>query len=73
MNETETKTATTIYFTAPEVAQILGVTKRTIYNLITSGRLDAVKVSSGWKISKEAIQAYIDYARTARPSLFRKY
>lgn len=49
-----------ILFTVQETAEILRVKERTIYNYIKSGKLDANKIGKEWKISREALQAFID-------------
>ena len=43
------------YFTVREVAEILKVTERTIYNLIESGELKAVKVGDLWRIPESSL------------------
>lgn len=43
-----------------EVEEILGVTRRTIYNYIENGTLNAVKVGGQWRVTKEALQKLLD-------------
>ena len=49
-----------IMFTTTEVAQILGVTQRTLYNWIKDETLEAVNVNGRWRITKDALQSFID-------------
>lgn len=46
-------------YTITEVADILKVTKRTIYNYIEAGQLKATKVGREWRIRHEDIQAFL--------------
>jgi excisionase family DNA binding protein len=46
-------------FTLDEVADILKVTKRTLYNYVKAGKLPAVKIGKYWRVSEESLQAFI--------------
>lgn len=46
-------------YTLDEVAEILKVTKRTLYNYIKEGTLKAVKMGKSWRVSEESLQAFI--------------
>lgn len=46
-------------YTMNEVAEILKVTKRTLYNYIKAGTLHAVKMGKYWRISEESLQDFI--------------
>ena len=46
-------------FTVDEVADILKVTKRTLYNYIKADKLHAVKMGKYWRVSEESLQAFI--------------
>lgn len=46
-------------YTLDEVADILKLTKRTLYNYIKAGTLHAVKVGKYWRVSSEALQDFI--------------
>ena len=46
-------------FTLDEVADILKVTKRTLYNYVKAGKLPAVKMGKYWRVSEESLQAFI--------------
>lgn len=39
-----------------DVAEILGVTRRTVYNYVKSGRLSATKVGGRWQITETALK-----------------
>lgn len=47
-------------FTLDEVADILKVTKRTLYNYIKAGKLPAVKIGKYWRVSEENLKAFIE-------------
>jgi excisionase family DNA binding protein len=42
-----------------EVAELLGVGKRTVYRLVAAGELDVVKVRSATRIPAAAVQSYV--------------
>jgi len=46
-------------YTLDEVADIMKVTKRTLYNYIKAGTLKAVKMGKYWRVSEESLQAFI--------------
>jgi excisionase family DNA binding protein len=46
-------------YTLDEVAEIMQVTKRTLYNYIKAGSLHAVKMGKYWRVSEENLQAFI--------------
>ncbi len=50
------------YFTPVEVAQRLKVTKQAVYKWIADGRLEAIKVGKALRISKEALEAFLQPA-----------
>lgn len=47
------------HMTAYEAAEIFGVTFRTIYAWVRSGKLQAVKIGKRWYIPKAAINALL--------------
>lgn len=54
-------------FTVEEVAhRYLRVSERTIYRLIDSGQLDAFKVGVQWRITRAALEGYMQ-RNAARP------
>ncbi len=42
-----------------EVAEMLGLTKRTLYSYVKDGRLKAVKIGKFWRVSEENLQDFI--------------
>ena len=46
-------------YTLDEVADILKVTRRTLYNYIKAGKLPAVKMGKYWRVSQDSLQAFI--------------
>jgi excisionase family DNA binding protein len=45
--------------TIDEAKVILKVSKKTLYNLVKSGELHAVKVGRGWRILRGSIEQYL--------------
>lgn len=48
-------------YTLEEVASILKVTRRTIYNYIKNGDLKAVKMGKYWRVSEANLQDFIEH------------
>ena len=48
------------YLTVKQMAEILQVSRRTIYRLIDSGKLPAYKLDRGWRIAKEDINQFLE-------------
>ncbi len=46
-------------YTINDVADILKVTRRTLYNYINTGKLKAVKVGKSWYVSEENLRELI--------------
>lgn len=46
-------------YTLDEVADILKVTRRTMYTYVKEGKLHAVKMGKYWRVSHESLQAFI--------------
>lgn len=55
-------------YTTKEVAKILNVTVRTIYNYIDSGDLKAVKLGRYWRIKEEELIKYVESLPSNRES-----
>lgn len=47
-------------YTVLEVAEILSVTRRTIYNYIDSGQLKAIKIGKYWRITEDNLKNFLD-------------
>ena len=45
--------------TPAEAMDILNIGKNSMYSLLNSGKLDAFRVGRSWRISTEALEAYI--------------
>lgn len=46
-------------YTLVEVAEILKVTRRTVYNYIKAGKLPAVKVGYQWRVTEQALKDFL--------------
>lgn len=46
-------------YTLKEVETILKVTQRTLYNYIKGGQLKAVKMGREWRVTEEALKAFL--------------
>lgn len=51
--------------TVSEVAQLVRVSKMTVYRLIKQGELPAVRVGRGYRIREEDVHGYLDSRYTA--------
>ena len=47
-------------YTLEEIADILKVTRRTLYTYIKAGKLDAVKVGRYWRVKEDALKKFLD-------------
>lgn len=47
-------------YTVPEVIEILGTTRQSIYKLIEEGCFRAVKVENGYRIYKDSFDKWLD-------------
>lgn len=46
-------------YTLDEVADILKVTRRTLYTYVKEGKLPAVKMGKYWRVTQDSLQAFI--------------
>lgn len=53
-------------FTLEEVAEILHLTRRTLYNYIKNGQLKAVKIGKYWRVSEETLHQFIQNGTEVR-------
>lgn len=53
-------------YTPEEVADILKVTRRTVYNYIKKGSLKAVKMGKYLRVSEANLQDFIDHGTTPK-------
>lgn len=47
-------------YTLDEVAEVLKITRRTLYTYIKEGKLKAVKIGREWRVSEAALQDFIN-------------
>ncbi len=47
-------------YTIDEVAKILIVTQRTVYNYIKSGSLNAIKIGKYWRVKHSDLEQFIE-------------
>ncbi len=52
-------------YTLQEVADILRVSRQTIYNYVTAGRLKATKYGKEYRVTEEILQEFIKNGRNA--------
>ncbi len=51
------------FFRPDEVAELLSLSRRTVYRMIHDGRLLGVRLGSGpWRISRDQLQSLLPYA-----------
>lgn len=48
------------FLTALEVAERMRVSKMTVYRLIKSGKLPAVRIGKGYRVREEDLESYLD-------------
>lgn len=46
-------------YTLDEVAEMLKITKRTLYNYVKTGELKAVKIGKYWRVTRENIDNFL--------------
>lgn len=54
------------WYTPAEVAQILKLDQATVRRACAAGKIDAAKPFGKWRISEEALQAFIDASKPKR-------
>ena len=53
-------------YTIPDICDLLGVTKVTVYKYIKDGKLDAVKIGRDWKVTQPALNEFLNNGTRAR-------
>lgn len=48
-----------VMYTLKEVEGMLKVTRRTLYNYLKAGEIEATKVGREWRVSREALQQFL--------------
>ena len=59
-------------YSLEEVADILKVSRRTLYTYVKEGKLSAVKMGKYWRVSHENLQAFISTGTTVSDANRRK-
>jgi excisionase family DNA binding protein len=54
------------YMTLPEVAELLKVSRRTVYRWIKNGELPAIQFESQYRITESDLKEFLDRRRTGR-------
>ena len=47
-------------YTLDEVSKMVMVTRRTLYNHINNGKLNAVKIGRQWRVTEENLRDYLE-------------
>ena len=47
-------------YTLDEVAEVLKITRRTLYTYVKEGKLKAVKIGHEWRVSETALQDFLN-------------
>ena len=47
-------------YTPDEIAEILSISRRTVYNYIHSSKLKATKIGRGWRISEKHLNDFLE-------------
>lgn len=50
----------TVFLTVAEVAEQIRVSKMTVYRLVHSGEIEAIRVGRSFRVSEEAVRAYLE-------------
>ena len=74
MTEASTADGLGRFLTLADAAQILNVSPAAAQELVTSGELPAIRVSSHWRIERTVLETYIEamYEQTRRMSLWNQ-
>jgi excisionase family DNA binding protein len=65
MAESETPLSDVRFLTVAEVATIMRVSKMTVYRLVHSGELEAIRVGRSFRVPEQAVNAYLKDAFVA--------
>lgn len=47
-------------YTLDEIAEMLHITRRTLYTYIKEGKLQAVKIGKYWRVSETNLQSFLE-------------
>lgn len=56
-------------YTLEEVADILKISRRTLYTYVKTGKLHAVKIGKHWRVSHDVMEAFISGEATNSNSI----
>jgi excisionase family DNA binding protein len=59
-------------YTLDEVADILKVSRRTLYTYVKEGKLPAVKMGKYWRVSQDTLEAFISTGTSVADANRRK-
>jgi excisionase family DNA binding protein len=62
MNNGDRPLAEVRFLTVAEVAEVMRVSKMTVYRLVHSGELPAVRVGRSFRVEERAVHDYLDKA-----------
>jgi excisionase family DNA binding protein len=62
MSKAERPLAEVRFLTVAEVAEVMRVSKMTVYRLVHSGELPAVRVGRSFRVEERAVHDYLDKA-----------
>jgi excisionase family DNA binding protein len=56
------------YYTPPQAARVLGLSRRRVTQILNEGRLKGEKLANGrWKISSESVAAFLKHRSSQQP------
>lgn len=56
------------FYLTEEVAEMLRISKMTVYRAIKAGRLKAYKFGKDWRIRKDDLEAFLQAHKTSYPA-----
>ena len=56
-------------YSLDEVAEILQLTKRTLYSYVKDGKLKAIKVGKSWRVTEESLRDFLERGTKSESSL----
>ena len=71
MDITKNKVELPMLFTVEQVAQILGIGRSTVFQLIKSEQIESIRLGRSRRIPVDAMQNYVDELRGERTSIQR--
>ena len=49
------------YYSTDEVAEVLGLSRRTVYNYIKAGQLQGVKIGKSWRFPEKELKRFVTH------------